>query len=133
MSKYMTRQRRLLNEFLSSHTDEQFTARQIAASLEKSGVSLSAVYRNLADMETDGSVKRCPKGGAREVYYQYTATGECSGCLHLTCRICGKTAHLNQHTAGMLLAQTEQTDGFFIDMAETIIYGVCSACASADE
>lgn len=132
MPKYMTKQRRALIDFLSSHTDEQFTARQIADALSGDGVSVSAVYRNLADMELDSTVKRCAKGGSREVYYQYTAAEKCSGCLHMTCRICGKTAHMNPRTAGILLAQAEMNDGFFIDMAETVIYGVCARCAQSD-
>lgn len=41
MAKYLTRQRRQLLEYLSKHTDEQMTARQIAEALETNQISLS--------------------------------------------------------------------------------------------
>lgn len=47
MAKYVTKQRRQLLDYLSRHTDEQMTARQIADALTQENISLSAVYRNL--------------------------------------------------------------------------------------
>ena len=50
MAKYLTKQRGRLIEYLSSHTDEQITARQIADALTADEISVSAVYRNLSAM-----------------------------------------------------------------------------------
>ena len=51
MAKYLTRQRKRLLEYLSEHTDEQMTARQIADALTADNISISAVYRNLSALE----------------------------------------------------------------------------------
>ena len=51
MARYLTRQRKQLLEYLSKHTDEQMTARQIADALTAESISISAVYRNLSALE----------------------------------------------------------------------------------
>ena len=66
MPKYMTKQRKALIEYLSNHTDEQLSARQIASDLADQEISLSAVYRNLSEMKDEGLLKICPKSGSRE-------------------------------------------------------------------
>ena len=131
MSKYMTKQRRILTDYFMSHVDEQLTAKRIANELTPCWISVSAIYRNLSDMESDGLIKRCSKNGSREVYYQYTAARKCAGCFHLTCRICGRVFHMNPSTAGLMLSRVADEDGFYIDMSDTVIFGVCSKCAEA--
>ena len=54
MAKYLTRQRKQLLHFLSEHTDEQMTARQIADALQGNPISISAVFLNLAALEEGG-------------------------------------------------------------------------------
>ena len=128
MAKYVTKQRRQLLEYLSRHTDEQMTARQIADALTQENISLSAVYRNLSDLEEDGLLKRSIREGTRDVFYQYIAAEECKGSLHLSCRVCGKSIHLGEKEAEQLLDSTLESTGFQIDKSETILYGVCGDC-----
>lgn len=77
MPSYNTRQRELLADYLSKHTDEKITARQIEDALHDDKISISAIYRNLAILEKDGQVKRCVGDGSREVYFQYIASNLC--------------------------------------------------------
>ena len=56
MAKYLTRQRKRLLEYLSAHTDEQISARQIAEDLAADQISISAVYRNISALEDKGSL-----------------------------------------------------------------------------
>ena len=128
MAKYLTRQRRQLLEYLSEHTDEQISARQIADALAKDQISISAVYRNLAALEEEGLLKRSVREGTREVFYQYIAAEECKDSLHLSCRICGKSIHLGRTDAEQLIQNTLKTTGFQIDKSETILYGICEDC-----
>ena len=128
MAKYVTKQRRQLLDYLSRHTDEQMTARQIADALTQENISLSAVYRNLSDLEADGLLKRSVREGTRDVFYQYIATEECKDSLHLSCRVCGKSIHLDNAEAERLLDSTLKSTGFQIDKTETILYGVCADC-----
>ena len=53
MYSYSTRQRKVLLAYLSQHPDELLSARQIEDALADKKISLSAVYRNLAQLETE--------------------------------------------------------------------------------
>ncbi len=128
MTKYMTRQRRLLLEYLGAHHDETLTAQQIADDLSGANVSLSAVYRNLAELEAQGKVRREAGETAREASYRYLAAEECRGCLHLSCKKCGRTFHMDSEGAQALLEAVARTEDFAVDEGETVLYGVCGTC-----
>lgn len=85
LAKYMTRQRKLLLDFLSAHTDETLSAGQIAAALLDQGISTSSIYRNLAALEQNGCLKRAAKPGSQEAYYRYADEEHCQRHLHLSC------------------------------------------------
>ena len=124
----MTKQRKALLEYLSAHADEKLSARQIEADVSGAGVSMSAVYRNLSDLEKEGKVRRVNQSGSREVFYQYIDGVHCKECLHLSCEKCGKTYHMNMQGAEMLIQNLAQSDEFTIDKANTVLYGVCRDC-----
>lgn len=128
MAKYLTKQRKHLLAYLSAHTDEQVTARQIADALAAENISLSAVYRNIAALEKEGLLVRSVREGSREAVYQYMAAEACRDSLHLSCRVCGKSIHLGEEEAAQLLQSTLESTGFLIDKSETILYGVCADC-----
>ena len=128
MPKYMTKQRKALLAFLEQHADEELSAKIIESELGGMGVSISAVYRNLSDLEKEGKVRRVSKSGSREVYYLYTDAHECRECLHLSCKKCGKTYHMNAECADMLINNLARSDEFIIDKSETVLYGVCKDC-----
>ncbi len=132
MAKYTTKQRKYLLGFLSEHIDEKFSAKQIAKELEKDGISVSAVYRNISELENEGLVKRSAITGSREVYYQYTADKKCSASLHLSCKSCGKMFHMNNDSLLSVISTIKNNDGFLIDKSETVLYGICSKCNSKE-
>lgn len=127
MSKYMTKQRRILTEYLAKHTDESLTANTIAEALSDT-ISKSAVYRNLAAMENEGKLRRVAAGNSREVFYQYTDTDSCREHLHMSCKRCGKTYHMEQSIAKLLIDNLDEKENFSIDKGETILYGICGDC-----
>ncbi|MBQ3331538.1 MAG: transcriptional repressor [Ruminococcus sp.] len=127
MPKYITKQRKILTDYLMQHIDENLSAGQIAEALSDT-ISKSAVYRNLADMEAEGKLHRVMGGGGREVIYRYSGSHACSQSLHLSCKKCGKTVHMQQQLADSLVQSVAQNDDFAIDKGETVIYGVCAAC-----
>ena len=94
MSGYNTKQRRALLAFLGEHPDELLTARQMADALAEKQISLSAVYRNLAQLEAEEQVRRSAKSGSHEAFYQYLDAKGCKGALHMSCVKCGKTFHM---------------------------------------
>ncbi len=130
MPKYVTRQRKSLLDYLALHPDEDLSARQIAEGLTEHGVSLSAVYRNLAELETEGKVRRSSHEGSRDLFYRYTDLGECRRHLHLSCKSCGRTFHMDADATDTLTRQVVESAGFQIDRADTVLYGLCNACQS---
>ena len=126
MNAYRTQPRKRLLEFLSAHADESLSAGQIASALPE--ISVSAVYRNLSELEREGKIRRVNQSGSREVFYQYTDGAHCRECLHLSCEKCGKTYHMNTEGAQMLVQNLAQSDAFAIDKANTVLYGVCKDC-----
>ncbi len=127
-ARYLTEQRKKLLSYLSEHTDEQITIRQIADALSKENISVSAIYRNLSSLEEEGLLKRSVREGTREVFYQYISSDKCKDNLHLSCRICGKSLHLGEQEANQLIQRTLESTGFQIDKNETVLYGICANC-----
>ena len=126
MQAYMTQPRKRLLTYLKDHRDETFSAKQISDKLSE--VSVSAVYRNLSALEQDGAVRKVAKSGSREVFYQFMKAEECKDHLHLSCKKCGKTFHMDEAETEALLGSIAKLDGFAVDRGDTVLYGVCEAC-----
>lgn len=129
MAKYITKQRKLLLAYLEQHPDELLSAHQIAEDLVDEKISVSAIYRNFADLETEGKVRRASQNGKRKVFFQYTAAEHCKENLHLSCQRCGKSYHLNPKLADVITQGLASTEKFEINIANTVIYGICSSCS----
>lgn len=133
MAPYATKQRKILLDYLSANADKQLSADQIYDALTGAGmlenISRSAVYRNLAALEEDEKIHRSTHEGSRKIFYQYTGATKCRGELHLACKKCGKTIHLDKNTAETLVENVAGIQNFFIDKSETVLYGTCSECA----
>lgn len=96
MSGYNTKQRRALLAFLGEHPDELLTARQMADALAEKQISLSAVYRNLAQLEAEEKVRRSAKSGSHEAFYQYLDAKGCKGAAHELCEVRQNLSHGRQ-------------------------------------
>ena len=74
MSKYNTKQRQTLLEYLCMHPDTKFTAKALTDALRDKNISQSAVYRNLSELEREGRVRKSMSHGSREALtYQETS------------------------------------------------------------
>lgn len=132
MSKYMTSQRRLLLDFLSSHPDNTYSAAEISLALAERGISQSAVYRNLSALEREGEISRVTKAGVRQTLYRYSHSEHCRECVHLNCEKCGRTYHMEQGQAEQLAEVLRRLDCFLLDRSKTVLYGICSSCSSSE-
>lgn len=126
MQAYMTQPRKRLLSYLHTHADETLSAGQIAEELPE--ISVSAVYRNLSALERDGAVRKVAKAGSREVFYQYMNAEKCRDHLHLSCKKCGKTFHMDEEETAALLDSIARIDGFSVDRGDTVLYGTCEDC-----
>ena len=130
MQAYMTQPRKRLLNYLHSHADETLTAGQISQDLPE--ISVSAVYRNLSALEQDGAVRRVAKAGSREVFFQYREAEGCKDHLHLSCKKCGRTFHMDEAETAALVEAVAKLDGFAIDRSDTVLYGICNGCQEAE-
>ena len=128
LPKYVTKQRKVLLDYLEKHADELLPVQEIADELEQKAISRSSVYRNLAELENEGAVRRKYSGVGREISYQYVGAEACKGSLHLSCKQCGRTFHMTASGAERLLRDVANTEGFAVDKGDTVIYGVCEDC-----
>lgn len=128
---YSTKQRRLLLDYLSNHTDEKLSARQIAFALSHEDISLSAVYRNLSALEKTGAIKRSEVSNSREVFYQYIDSDHCKEHLHLSCNKCGKIFHMNAKDSNAFIKIIAENEMFAVDRARTVVYGICKNCQNS--
>ena len=128
VKNYMTRQRRAILAYLDFHPDETLSVRQIADAMQAENVSLSSVYRNLAGLEAEGVVRRESRDGIREACYRYADAERCRDCLHLSCKKCGRTFHMDSVSAARMLDEVDRTTGFQVDRRDTVLYGICRDC-----
>ena len=128
LAKYMTKQRKLLLAYLSAHADETLPTGRIVEALAGREISASAIYRNLAELEREGKLKRSAKPGSQELFYRYTGAESCQGHLHLSCLRCGKTVHMEEDETDALVHRLAKSEGFALDRADTVLYGICADC-----
>ena len=128
MKNYSTKQRAILTEYFEKHKDECLSTAEIISGVAEHDISESAVYRNLASLETEGKLRRISKAGDRKTYYQYVDCSYCKGKIHLSCIRCGRTSHLTAHTGNLLTENLVADSDFLIDKKETVIYGLCKQC-----
>ncbi len=127
--QYNTRQREILINFFNSNHDKSFSAEEIAETLKDMDISVSAVYRNLAELEKDGKIKKISKSGTRKAYFQFVDCDECKEHLHITCTKCGKTTHLPDVDSIMIVQNVLHNTKFNIDKKNTVLYGLCDKCS----
>ncbi|MCI7473181.1 MAG: transcriptional repressor [Clostridiales bacterium] len=128
MKKYDTRQRELLIAFLERHPHQLLSVREIAQILCGKQISLSAVYRNLTQLEADGLIRKAIKTGSREAVYQYVGSSVCRSHLHMSCIRCGKTFHMSEEHTSQLRRVVSELDGFDLDIHNTVLHGICPGC-----
>lgn len=122
MTKYNTKQRMQFLSFLEGNPDSSFSAKDIKEAI--GDISLSAVYRNLATLEKDGCIR---KHGDR---YEYIGSKKCRSCLHMNCKSCGKSFHLNGVFSEFIISNVLSSEKFEIDKNDTVFYGLCKSCRS---
>ena len=129
MRQYSTVKRRALTDFLKKHSDRQFSVEEITAALADTGISRSAVYRNVEKLTEDGVIRRFSEEGGNRFLYQYVGGTPCLFHLHLKCLDCGRIIHMKENESRELSASALRSYGFCIHAKETILYGTCVDCS----
>lgn len=125
--KYKTGKRELIISFLRKNSSKSFTLEEISNEITADGRGKSTVYRIVADLLSEGKLRRLSDGKTRHCTYQYIGNEECSSHLHLKCRECGRLIHLKDELSDEFAKALLLTDGFALD-AGTMLFGQCSDC-----
>ena len=130
---YATKQRKILLDYLEEHADEAISAGKLAEALKESGISVSAIYRNLAAFEKEGSLVPESVNKTNEKQFRYIGAKKCHNKLHLSCKECGHTFHMDAKSADSLVDAISSLSDFSLDKSETVLYGICHNCKHANE
>ena len=126
--RYATKQRKRLLDVLEAHLDETLSVDQISSFIAPEQVSPSAIYRNLASLESEGLVKRVSLPLSQKIGFRYVGSNECKDHLHLECTRCGRTFHLPRPATSQLIENVKRDSGFRVDSTKTVLSGVCPDC-----
>lgn len=132
MRKYQTEQRKKLIAFFKENIHKSYSAQEIRKALLRENISLSAVYRNLNDMENEGLVCKIKEEKSHSALYQYIDPVECAGIIHLKCQSCDATFHLNRSVSQMLTSLAKEDFAFEINDTGAFLYGKCKACSQIE-
>lgn len=146
MKVYKTAGKQRLLRFLQSHPDQQFTVEQIGGELAAEAiptapatppappaVGQSSLYRQLAALCADGTVRKFRAEGQSAFVYQYIGRTDCSHHFHLKCLSCGRLIHLRCGMSDELISHIRADHGFRVDSGRSILYGLCADCADGAE
>ncbi len=128
MSKYNTQQRKLMIDFFKNHAHKTSSVNEICEVLNEQGVSTSSVYRNIAQMEEEGIVRRVSEKNRKGALYQYIDPEHCIGVVHLICEECNVTYHLNRHISQMVANLALENHNFRLNEQSAVLYGKCENC-----
>ena len=116
----MTKNAQLILDIIA-HSSEHLTAEQIHMALRENGnrMALATVYNNLAQLYSEGNVRKVCVEGYPDRYDKTTRHD------HLVCRVCGKLADICFKDLTELLQS--QTDEELLSYDLQVSY-ICPAC-----
>lgn len=127
---YDTKQRKTIIEFFNDNIDKIFSVEEIFDALKNKNISLSAIYRNLAELEKSNKVRIITKVGTNKKFYQFIDNDDCKGHIHLLCKNCGKSIHLNDEESHKLTSIVLKNTNFEVFKSDSVLYGICGDCKS---
>ena len=136
---YKTAGRQRLLDFLQCHPDRQFLVDELVSELNRAHESTqgksskSTLYRHLAELCGEGTVRKY-RGDTQSAYvYQYVGQRDCCHHFHLKCVSCGALIHLECAVSEELLTHIQSDHHFRVDSGRSILYGMCEDCASVEQ
>ncbi len=129
MNRYQTEQRKKLLKLFKDREHCSLSAQDVYNELADKEISMSAIYRNLADMENEGLICRVEEKNRTGALYHYVNPSSCVGIIHLKCRSCDCTVHLNEHISKMVIGIARDDYKFNVNNCGAYIYGQCENCS----
>lgn len=129
---YDTGREQALLALLRESGEQGLSLHEISARLTPGGKGKSTIFRLLASLVEQGTVRKLPDGQSRHFIYQYTESAHCRSHLHLKCMGCGRFIHLTERLSRLLCEAVATEGNFSLDEKKTLLFGRCAACAGGD-
>lgn len=129
---YDTGREQALLALLRESGEQGLSLSEICTRLTPSGKGKSTIFRLLASLVEQGTVRKLPDGQSRHFIYQYTESAHCRSHLHLKCVGCGRFIHLTERLSRLLCEAVETEGNFSLDEEKTLLFGRCAVCAGGE-
>ena len=132
-TKYRTKQREELLEYLKSLRGEHITASLIADHFRAQGsaIGTATIYRQLDQMVAEGLVCKYVVDANTPACFEYIPADDHAhheACFHCKCEECGKLFHMHSEELEELQEELKSNHRFSMDLRRTVFYGVCETC-----
>ncbi|MCR5177518.1 MAG: transcriptional repressor [Lachnospiraceae bacterium] len=132
-SKYKTKQREILVEYLKSVAGEHITASDVCAYFKEQGATIgqSTVYRQLECLVDEGVINKYVIDVNSPACFEYTGHDDPQDgkvCFHCKCEKCGRLIHLKCEELSGIAGHLYSEHHFSLDPKRTVFYGICEKC-----
>ncbi|MCR4739602.1 MAG: transcriptional repressor [Lachnospiraceae bacterium] len=132
-SKYRTRQREILLDYLKTVSGKHITAGDVCEYLKDQGAEIgqSTVYRHLESLVDEGLLNKYvidPNSPACFEYVDPDSHEEGCICFHCRCEKCGILIHLHCDELEEIEDHLYKEHRFRLDPYRTVFYGLCDKC-----
>lgn len=133
-SKYKTKQREILIEYLKTVAGEHITAGDVCEYFKENGIPVgqSTVYRRLESLVDEGIINKYIIDAGSPACFEYVGEDsheECEICFHCKCEKCGKLIHLHCDELEEIGEHLSKDHNFKLDPKRTVFYGICEDCS----
>ncbi len=133
---YNTKARGEIMKYLESCRANTVSAADILQYLQENGMSVNptTVYRYLDKLCSDHVLIKYVASKGEKAVYQFIGQGQCcTEHLHLKCIKCGSIIHLDCGFMEEFKEHLQIQHGFQLRCEGSMLYGICSKCAAAEE
>ena len=135
-SKYTTRQKKELEEYMETIPGVHVTAAQVRDYFRAQGkdIGTATIYRQLERMVSEGLVSKYIIDSKSSACFAYIGESEHvqdSVCFHCKCEKCGRLIHLDCDELRDIQTHLLEHHGFAWDTGRTVFYGLCDRCREA--
>ncbi len=132
-SKYKTKQRDILLDYLETMPGTHVTAGDVCDYFKCRGASIgqSTIYRHLENLVDEGILNKYTIDGSTPACFEYvnpSSHKEDEVCFHCKCVKCGKLIHLRCEELEAIQSHLYEEHRFRMDPMRTVFYGLCDQC-----
>ncbi|MBR2529276.1 MAG: transcriptional repressor [Blautia sp.] len=132
-SKYKTKQRKILIDYLETVPGVHITASDVCEYFRGQGspIGQSTIYRQLESLVDEGILNKYIIDGNSPACFEYVEEDrheKACICFHCKCEKCGKLIHLHCDEMEEIQVHLFEKHSFKLDPVRTVFYGLCEEC-----